>query len=151
MGRLAAPKQQEDAAYRRTILVTLSIFAGYAALVTMQHKLKNARDAVRLRLPESYDDSEAFKHASQLNYVGNLVFRLAHNFVFAFLTPRQRVLLALVAMGFATGLLGVVVCLLESPWIGWVPIAYFLGGVAVGTFESNMLSYITPLGHATKK
>lgn len=28
--------------------------------------------------------------------------------------------------------------------------AYFCGGVSIGTFESNLLSCITPLGHATK-
>lgn len=34
--------------------------------------------------------------------------------------------------------------------LAWVFIAYGLGGVGVGSFESNVMSVITPLGHATK-
>jgi hypothetical protein len=132
--------------YRRCMLVTASMFMGYAALVTLQHKLKTEHD----KAAHAPDDS-AFEHASQLNYLGNLLFRLAHNFVFAFLTPRQRVHLSLLCMALASGILAVFVCLLRSPWIGWVVLAYLLGGVAVGTHESNLLACITPLGHATKK
>lgn len=119
---------------------------GYASLVTLQHRLKEAHDAV----PHP-PDGTAFKYASQLNYLGNLIFRIAHNFVFAFLTPRQRVHVSLGAMGLAVSLLAGPICILGSPWIGWVPIAYLLGGVSVGTFESNLLSCLSPLGHATKK
>ena len=46
--------------------------------------------------------------------------------------------------------LGVCIIICGSHWIGWVDIGYFLGGVAVGTYESNMLSCVTPLGHTTK-
>jgi hypothetical protein len=46
--------------------------------------------------------------------------------------------------------LGVFVVLLGHKWVGYVYIAYFLGGVGVGTYESNMLSCVTPLGHSTK-
>lgn len=38
-------------------------------------------------------------------------------------------------------------------WTGslaWVFLAYMLGGVGIGSFESNLLSAITPLGHETK-
>ncbi len=132
--------------YRRTMLVTASIFMGYATLVTLQHRLKAEHDKVS----HPPDDAQ-FKYASQLNYVGNLIFRLAHNFIFAFFTPRQRVHLSLGCMAAATGILGIAICIVRSPWIGWVPIAYLLGGVAVGTHESNLLATITPLGHATKK
>lgn len=34
--------------------------------------------------------------------------------------------------------------------LGWVYFSYAVGGVGVGTFESNMLSSIAPLGHDTK-
>jgi hypothetical protein len=81
----------------------------------------------------------------------SLIFRLAHNFIFFFLSPRQRVHLALAAMAAATGVLAIAMCIAKSPWIGWVFIAYFLGGVSIGTFESNFLACITPLGHQTKK
>merc|ERR1719502_2518351 len=34
--------------------------------------------------------------------------------------------------------------------MGWVMLAYALGGVAVGTFEANFLCCLTPLGPRTK-
>ena len=47
-------------------------------------------------------------------------------------------------------ILGLIVVVGGSKWVGWVYICYFLGGVAIGTFESNLLTSITPLGPATK-
>jgi hypothetical protein len=144
----AAEKQAapEPPPYKRVILVTTSVFMGYAALVTLQHKLKDVHDETHH--PE---DSAMFKHASTLNYVGNLIFRIAHNFFFAFLSPRQRVHASLLSMAAATGTLAFAMCIGRSPWIGWVFLSYFLGGVGVGTFESNLLASISPLGHQTKK
>jgi len=46
--------------------------------------------------------------------------------------------------------IGVMIMVLESYHIGWVVLAYSLGGIAVGSFESNLLSCLTPLGHRTK-
>jgi hypothetical protein len=46
--------------------------------------------------------------------------------------------------------LGFFVFLQGSKSIAWVFIAYFMGGMAIGSFEGNLLSCITPLGHATK-
>jgi hypothetical protein len=132
--------------YSHVIVITASVFMGYASLVTLQHRLKEAHD----RVPHPPDDL-AFEYASQLNYVGNLVFRLAHNFIFACFTPRQRVHISLGCMALAALLLVVPILILESPWLGWVPIAYLMGGVSVGTFESNLLSSLTALGHGTKK
>lgn len=39
---------------------------------------------------------------------------------------------------------------LQSKSLAWVFLAYGLGGVSIGTFEANLLSCITPLGHRTK-
>ena len=145
-----AAKRRPPPTYRSVILVSTSVFMGYAALVTLQHRLKDVHDnnSEKAHLPSH---STEFKHASTLNYVGNLVFRLAHNFVFFFLSPRQRVHLALGCMAASMGCLAFAMCKGGSPWIGWVFISYFLGGVAIGTFESNLLSCITPLGHGSKK
>ena len=115
---------------------------GYAALVTMQHRLKSCAD---------FTNAGAFEHASTLNYVGNLIFRLAHNVVFSWLTPRQRVHLSLLAMVASMAILAFATCIGRSNSVTFVLMAYLLGGVSIGTFESNLLSSITPLGHATKK
>ena len=37
-----------------------------------------------------------------------------------------------------------------SSWVGWTYIAYLCGGISIGSFESNLLSTITPLGPDTK-
>ena len=38
----------------------------------------------------------------------------------------------------------------KSIFVGWVYISYLFGGIGIGSFESNILSTITPLGHLTK-
>lgn len=83
-------------------------------------------------------------------YLGNLVFRLMHNIVFACLIPRHRVFVSFILMACSMSILGVFVFLLEIKQMAIVFAAYFMGGVSIGTFESNLLSSISPLGHATK-
>eukprot|EP00949_MAST-11_sp_MAST-11-sp1_P002202 g2202.t1 len=138
-GSAVAIKDQEP--YRFTILVTIAIFSGYAMLVVMQEPL-----GVAMGLSKSAE----FHHACTLNYVGNLIFRLAHNFIFACFVPRTRVYISLGAMMLSAGILGFVVIGAGSHWLGWIYLCYFMGGVAIGTFESNLLSCITPLGPRTK-
>jgi hypothetical protein len=127
--------------HRSVILVTMAIFMGYAALVLLQHRLSQAMDL---------ETSTVFQHGCSFNYIGNLIFRLAHNFVFSCIRPRHRVYMSLGSMSISMSLLGVVVVLGGNHWVGWSYICYFMGGVAIGTFESNLLTSITPLGHATK-
>merc|ERR1719199_1109088 len=46
--------------------------------------------------------------------------------------------------------ISIAIFFMDSRNIGWVMIAYALGGVAVGTFEANFLCCLTPLGPRTK-
>jgi hypothetical protein len=62
----------------------------------------------------------AFKHAAASNYLGNLVFRLAHNVVFACLAPRQRVYVSLGAMGCSMSALGLGVYVGGGTSLLWV-------------------------------
>merc|ERR1712072_1448523 len=39
---------------------------------------------------------------------------------------------------------------LYTTWVPVVYMAYLLGGAAIGTFETNILSCVTPLGHDSK-
>ena len=96
------------------------------------------------------DFESLFKHAASFNYIGNLIFRIAHNFVFAPFIPRHRVVISLSAMLASMLLLGLGVYQFEGTSLNWVYFAYGIGGVGVGTFESNMLAAIAPLGHDTK-
>jgi hypothetical protein len=96
------------------------------------------------------DFESAFKHAASFNYIGNLIFRIAHNFVFAPFIPRHRVVISLSAMLTSMLLIGLGVYQFGGTSLNWVYSAYAIGGVGVGTFESNMLAAIAPLGHDTK-
>ena len=82
--------------HRLVILVTMAIFMGYAALVLLQHRLSQAMDL---------ETSEIFQHGCSFNYIGNLIFRLAHNFVFSSIRPRHRVYISLGSMSISMCLL----------------------------------------------
>jgi len=78
------------------------------------------------------------------------VFRFSHNVVFGFMGPRGRANIAMLAM--IAAMLTIVFPIFCWGWhnMGWVMLAYALGGVSVGTFEANFLCCLTPLGAKTK-
>jgi len=138
--------------YRLSLVVTASVFMGYAALVTMQHKLKE-------QIQDNYDAAgrvwtdeveTVFDHGVACNYIGNLIFRGFHNIFFGCVSPRKRVYMALIFMATAMTLIILVFFLGESTQIPFVYLIYLLGGIGVGTFESNLLTCITPLGPNSK-
>lgn len=131
---------------RRAIFTTLPVFMGYSGLVVLQEGLKT-----RLDIKSSTNDAYIFGIAVGNLYLGNLIFRLLHNVIFTFLRPRQRVMFAYLSMVTAF-------CTLIFPYFfssyksqAFVFIAYLIGGMGIGTFESNVISCLTPLGHPTKK
>eukprot|EP00906_Rhabdomonas_costata_P013604 RCo019518 len=131
---------------QEVVWVTAALFMGYAVLVSFQHKVKEALHI---------DDRNAwatgvFTAGVSCLYLGNLIFRLAHTVIFAWVTPFNRVYISLGSMLISVLLLGVGVFLCNVRAVEVVFLAYLLGGVAVGSFESNLLSAITPLGHTTK-
>jgi hypothetical protein len=81
--------------YYEVFLVTIPLFMGYAALFSLQNKLKMLYNIDPIS-PTS--QSELFGVAVSFLYLGNLVFRLSHNVLFGFLSPRQRVILAMSSM-----------------------------------------------------
>lgn len=90
-----------------------------------------------------------FGAAVSFLYFGNLIFRLGHNVIFAFLAPRNRVLVSF--GGMICAMLTLIILLLSgSQWLGFVFFAYFFGGVGIGTFEANILNVCTCLGVGTK-
>lgn len=121
--------------------VVLPVFMGYAALFALQHKVKDAYGIADDMSPLS----RAFTASTSLLYLGNLTFRLGHTLFARWLSPRGRVYLSLGCMATAMFCLGFMVFVVGSTWIGWVPCAYGLGGVSVGTFEANLLATLSPL------
>ena len=79
-----------------------------------------------------------------------MVFRIGHNFLLGCFTPRQRVYFALGVIGCAMSIITFVVVVFKIHWVGFIYIAYFMGGCGIGTIATNLLSCITPLGHDTK-
>jgi hypothetical protein len=140
---IAAP---EGRVYWEGFFVVLPMFAGYASLFGLQHELK-----ARFNLADNDSAaSHAFSFAVSFQFIFNLIFRPGHNIFFSFLSARQRVYAAMTSMMCAMFVLSVVIVIFEQHRLCWVVLAYSLGGVAVGTFECNFFSTITPLGHATK-
>jgi hypothetical protein len=60
------------------------------------------------------------------------------------------VVLSLVLIAVSMSSLVLFYFVFRSQWVGWVYLSYLCGGVAIGSFESNLLSTITPLGPDTK-
>eukprot|EP01095_Lingulamoeba_sp_RSL-Kostka_P004019 TRINITY_DN1511_c1_g2_i1.p1 TRINITY_DN1511_c1_g2~~TRINITY_DN1511_c1_g2_i1.p1 ORF type:complete len:458 (-),score=96.60 TRINITY_DN1511_c1_g2_i1:139-1512(-) len=129
--------------------VVYPLFCGYAILFSYQANLKSVIGI-----------SDADKHNSKIIgvgfsmlYVGNLIFRLGHNVVFAFTTSRNRVLIATSSMILSMCTILVIIFFTKDNTtfsIILVYVAYILGGLAIGSFEANVLSSITPLGKDTK-
>jgi len=90
--------------------------------------------------------------ACSMLYFGNLIFRLGHNVVFGFAIPRTRVVISMAAMTLSMWTVFSIFVWFRNDdrYVFLVFIGYGLGGVAIGTFESNVLSMITPLGKDTK-
>eukprot|EP00929_Paragymnodinium_shiwhaense_P034518 TRINITY_DN18765_c0_g1_i1.p1 TRINITY_DN18765_c0_g1~~TRINITY_DN18765_c0_g1_i1.p1 ORF type:complete len:694 (+),score=119.13 TRINITY_DN18765_c0_g1_i1:168-2249(+) len=145
-GRLQKPSPT-DKVYWESFFVVYAVFCAYAALFGLQHEVKQ-------RFGQADDgsaESESFNFAFSSLFVFNLIIRLGHRLIFFKLTPRTRVFVAMSALGLSMMILAVVICTLEWFQLSWVYLAYSLGGVGVGCFESNFLSTITPLGSATKR
>jgi hypothetical protein len=145
----------EHKVMRSAFFAVFPVFMAYAALVTLQGNLKQ-----RIGIGnDSSSESARFSFATSLCYLGNLIFRLMHNILFCKIAPRYRVCISYVCLAASMFVLGLVYfafdddennALSKVSNLGPVYVAYLLGGVAIGTFESNLLSVITPLGHGTK-
>jgi hypothetical protein len=131
---------------RRAIFTSLPFFMGYAGVICLQHHVKN-----RLGIKDSnHHMSEMYSAGVGMIYVGNLLFRLLHNIVFSMLMPRYRVCLAYLLMASAHLTTFIVYYVCDSKDVSWVFVTSLVSGIAIGTFESNLMSCLTPLGHGTK-
>jgi len=131
--------------YITMMIVTIPIFMGYACLNVGQ---KNLRD--RLGIIDASHEAKVFNIGISFLYLGNMMFRLLHNLVFSFLRPRSRVIISYFGMMIAVNLLGWLMYIGSVKNLAVVYISYLLGGVSIGTFESNVMSVLTPLGHRAK-
>ena len=131
--------------YITMMIVTIPIFMGYACLNVGQ---KNLRD--RLGIEHASHEAKLFNIAVSFLYLGNMTFRLLHNLVFSFIRPRSRVIISYFGMMIAVNLLGWLMYIGSVKSLAVVYISYLLGGISIGTFESNVMAVLTPLGHRAK-
>ena len=131
--------------YVTMLIVTIPIFMGYACLNVGQ---KNLRD--RLGIVDDSHQAKVFNIGISFLYLGNMLFRLLHNLVFSFLRPRSRVIISYFGMMIAVNLLGWLMYIGSIKNLAVVYISYLIGGISIGTFESNVMSVLTPLGHRAK-
>jgi MFS family permease len=143
---LGYPKENQEKTYYEAAFVVLPVFCGYACLFALQREIK--------QVYHIKDDDSELAHlygvAASLVYIGNLVLRLGHNVVFSYFYPRTRVVISMISMGISMGIITCICFFMKNPHLAWVFIAYALGGIGIGTFESNLLSTIAPLGKRTK-
>ncbi len=145
--RPATSNTTQPPVYRMSFFIVLPAFAAYAALFTLQHQVK-VMYGIKDNASEASHD---FSLATSMLYIFNLIFRVMHNVVFGCAMSRTRVYIALGTLMTAMLILTLVTASLLAPRMPYVMLAYALGGIGVGSFESNLLSTLTFLGHGTKK
>ena len=134
------------AAYYSAFFVTFPVFSGYATLFALQKEVKDAMGVPS----DNSSRSQLFTTAASMLYLGNLFFRLGHNFVFGFCSPRYRVIIAIAAMCCSMLILMLVLFVLKTntPMV-LIFFAYGLGGMCIGSYESNILATVSKLGSRT--
>eukprot|EP00913_Durusdinium_trenchii_P009337 g8775.t1 len=138
--------EPEQAPTRIMMLVMLSMFQGYASMVgPLQSAYKH-----ELGVKHGTASAHIFTQAAVGVHYGKLIARLGHNIIFACISPRSRVMIAMVFMFVGVLIPPLLVFTLEWHWVYSVFIAYILSGLGLGIFEVTFLSVITPLGKATK-
>eukprot|EP00758_Cryptobia_borreli_P011353 Tbor_TRINITY_DN5648_c1_g10::TRINITY_DN5648_c1_g10_i1::g.8700::m.8700 len=131
---------------RTAFFAVLPVFMAYSSLVTLQGNLRHRLGIDNSKSARSYE----FSSAASLLFLGNLCLRLLHNVFLGFLRPRQRVYVSYVALTISSGIIAIFYFMLDFQSIVFMYIAYLIAGTGIGTFESNIMSVITPLGHETK-
>jgi len=136
----------KEKTYFEVFFIVMPLFCGYACLFALQREIKtkyNIKD-------NSSELSHLYGVAASLVYIGNFIFRLGHNIFFCFMQPKNRVIISMISMSLSMGTISLIFFALKDPSLAWVFVAYAFGGIGIGTFESNILSTIAPLGKSTK-
>ena len=136
---------------RRTILVVLPAFVAYASLFALQRRVKE-----HLGLQDDNSKlSYRFGRAVALLYWLNLVCRFGHELFARWVSSKFRIYVGLSSLAVSEIILMIMTFgprTTANPWtyINVVGIAYTLGGIGIGTFEPNIVNFITPYGKQTQ-
>ncbi|OHT05294.1 major facilitator superfamily transporter [Tritrichomonas foetus] len=125
--------------------ITLPVFMGYACCFALQRNL-----SLVFGLTEGVSGttlSKVYGYGVSFVYFFNLIFRVfGHNLVFGCLTPRNRIIAALVSNIIGMVLLSILSYQKTPPHVAWVFICYSFVGVCEGSFGPNMLSIANSFG-----
>lgn len=140
--------------YRSAILVVIPLFMGYAALFSLQGRVRDRFNQQSSTMSKN-EFKTVFQGAAACLYLGNFCLRLGHNIVFSWMNTRTRVYASQTAMLLSMAILCVFafttsVGTLSTKYLSVVFFAYFLGGISIGSFEANILNVLVPLGPSTK-
>ena len=131
--------------YWIAFLITFPVFMGYACCFALQKDL-----SVNFGLTEGVAGtklSQVYGLGVSFVYFFNLIFRvLGHNIIFGFLTPRNRVICALVSVIIGMVLLSYFGATKGPHHVAWVFVAYSFVGVCEGSYGPNMLNIVNHLG-----
>ena len=140
------PAEEQSIPPTIMLVVMLSMYQGYASMVgPLQAAYKH-----ELGLKHGTSAAHVFTQAAVGVHYGKLIARLGHGIVFACLSPRTRVLIAMIFMFAGVLIPPLFVFTLKWHWVYSVFVSYMMSGVGLGTFAPTFLSVITPLGKATK-
>ena len=119
------------------------MFMGYATCFNLQRYLKES----------TYTDSETFASAYACLYMGNLLFRLLHNYFWIFTRPVWRIV---ISFGFMIAaevfmILAQIIKFDSSKNNSWICFLTFIcGGIGIGTFESNSLNVLSRVSDSAR-
>jgi len=134
----------------QVFFLVIPMYAGYAALFGLQHQLKH-----RIGIADDTGvASHFFGFATSTLFIFNLFIRICHWYVFR-VSAYHRVIISMVSM-IGSMCLITSIFLVPSNFLIYsvdvrVILGYSFGGIGIGTFETNLISAITPLGPLTKR
>ena len=131
---------------KRAIIPSVFVFSGFASLFALQHSVKHA-----LNIPDDEStQSHRFSYAVSTLYFGQLIGRFGHHFACACLGTKRRAIAGSLMMFLSVASLFIIQTMPKFQRISLVSVAYFTGGIGLGSFETNYVSQLSHLGRKTK-
>lgn len=132
--------------YYIAFFITLPVFMGYACCFALQRNL-----SLVFGLTEGVSGtklSKIYGYGVSFVYFFNLIFRVfGHNIIFGCLSPRNRIIAALIADIIGMSLLSFFSFSKTPPHVAWVFVCYSFIGICEGTYGPNMLNITSNLGN----
>ncbi|KAL0220849.1 hypothetical protein RCL1_000703 [Eukaryota sp. TZLM3-RCL] len=134
--------QMTERSYWEFFFLTLACFSTYASMFFFQRHVSQ-------KCQLDHGDILFGVFMSFLP-MGNLLFRLIHNVLLSFWTPRHRLCFSMFLMAFVEVCLFSIFFFQERMYLWQVAVLYGLAGAGIGNFEANLLNVTTPYGPKAK-